>query len=177
MNKKEIWEKKQSSVPHGTPSLKGSRKLEINCLRLCLSFIIHSTFYAMSVVVTLFEAKTAVTARPGTRSVQVDIDFGMTQWAASSVTYCFPTFHNSDRLVCDESHGTKRIWLKLHSRLFKARTGTTRGSSALVFGPCRRVIGSLCAYNGSGRSRACRRWRRDVIRSNGGRCRSRRSSS
>jgi len=75
----------------------------------------------MSVMRSLFEAKTAITARSGTRMIQVDEDLGVTKRTSSTITNCLSAMNDSDGFVGNELHGTEWIGLELQRCLLEAR--------------------------------------------------------
>jgi len=59
----------------------------------------------------LFVSKPAITARPRSGFVQVDVDFWMAQWPRATVTDRFAAINETDGLVREELHRTERIGL------------------------------------------------------------------
>jgi len=96
-----------------------------------------------SVMGLLFKPNATVAACTRFRPIHIDVDFWMTQWAASSITDCFPSMHKPYRFFRNEFHCTQWVWLKIYCRLFKSRIGTETWTRPLTCRPCAWIIGWL----------------------------------
>jgi len=91
----------------------------------------------------LLEANATISAGFGTRLVQIDEYFGMTQWTSASVAHSPSAVHKTDRLVVDELHGAERRGLEVHDCLFETRLARRKRARTLRGGPSGWVVRGL----------------------------------
>jgi len=90
----------------------------------------------MVVLVMLqLEPKATICARVSAWLVEVDEDFGVTKWSATSVASCDSGFGQTDWLFGDHIHCAEGLGLEMHGRLLEARAGRWGRPRSLVFRP------------------------------------------
>jgi len=89
------------------------------------------------VVLAMFQLKSEATicARVSAWFVEVDEDFGVTEWSAASVTSRDSGFGQTDWFFGDHIHCAEGLGLEVHGRLLEARTGRRGRPRTLALRP------------------------------------------
>jgi len=89
------------------------------------------------VVLVMFQLKPEATicARVSAGLIEVDKDFRVAEWSATSVTSRDSSAGQTNWLFGDHVHCAERLGLKVHSRLFEAGASRWGGPRTLVLRP------------------------------------------
>jgi len=112
----------------------------------------NSIAYSM-VMWSLLESESAVAAWTWAWFIEVDVNFGVTEWPSSAITNCLSSIHYPHGFTGDHFHGAQRRRLKFHHRLFESWTFRCNRPWTLRSRPCRWVVWCLLLGVGD-----CRWW-------------------